>query len=197
MKVFCCLAVLLFSTPAVAFLPCLTSTNADHQSYDRGVQTTSTRGLGYYAVGSGDFLGVDAQGYASLVESSEVVRSILAYYGDEHGFEPIDFMHVCQNRYGLLLYKENHGCIVIEFEASLWTVSKCDMDEDGMDDRWEYEELGGVGYDADDDTDGDTISNYIEYLSKTDPGDPTSTPDVGAFFSYDSLGRVKSILRTN
>jgi len=51
-----------------------------------------------------------------------------------------------------------------------------DADGDGMDDDWEQSTFGTTTYTADQDTDGDGRSNFLEYAQGTDPkkADPTS-----------------------
>jgi hypothetical protein len=49
-----------------------------------------------------------------------------------------------------------------------------DRDSNGLPDRWEEDYLDGPDNDWDDDKDGDTVSNFREYLAGTDPDDDTS-----------------------
>ncbi|MBN1674123.1 MAG: lamin tail domain-containing protein [Kiritimatiellae bacterium] len=46
-----------------------------------------------------------------------------------------------------------------------------DSDQDTIPDDWETAELGGTGYDPEDDKDGDGFSNVEEYIAGTDPDD--------------------------
>ena len=44
-----------------------------------------------------------------------------------------------------------------------------DTDGDGLPDAWEYIHFGGLGFDGDDDPDGDGEDNLSEFRSNTDP----------------------------
>lgn len=188
--------VLFFSTPVFAFTPCLTSTNADHVVQGRGVQTIGVKGDGFYATGSSDYLGKHGSSYISLYESSGMVDGLIQYY-KPYGYEPIDFVLVSSNTYGVVFYNAStHCCFVSQFESSTWAVSECDMDEDGMADDFEYERWGNTDASGTDDSDGDGIINRLEYLTGSDPTDSTDRSDIGNFFHYDSLGRLRHLVRT-
>ncbi len=51
-----------------------------------------------------------------------------------------------------------------------------DLDKDGLPDDWEDTYLGSGIYDADDDPDGDTYTNFEEYYWNSDPDDALSIP---------------------
>ena len=70
-----------------------------------------------------------------------------------------------------------------------------DTDNDGLPDSWEMTHFGHLNYGKNDDPDGDGFSNYLEYLGGSNPTDLNSTPKPGAYYEYDMLGRVKSIVR--
>lgn len=70
-----------------------------------------------------------------------------------------------------------------------------DSDNDGLPDEWEREKFGHLNYGANDDSDGDGTSNIVEYILETNPSSSSSTPAPGNYYQYDSLGRVKSIIR--
>lgn len=52
-----------------------------------------------------------------------------------------------------------------------------DVDQDGLDDRWELAHFGDLAQDAADDPDGDGFSNLQEYLAGSDPTLAASTPE--------------------
>ncbi len=69
-----------------------------------------------------------------------------------------------------------------------------DTDEDGMDDWWELEYLFNPLFnDAEDDEDDDELTNYQEYIIKSDPRQ-ASDPATGSYFHYDAFGRIKLII---
>ncbi len=84
-------------------------------------------------------------------------------------------------------------------ELGLNETSACSDDTDGdkIDDKWERDHgLDPLTDDADQDPDGDGLSNYVEYyFHVSDPLDGSSLPPKGAYYEYDELGRVKKIIR--
>ncbi len=84
-------------------------------------------------------------------------------------------------------------------ELALNETSPCSSDTDGdkMDDGWEVTyDLDPLVNDADDDPDGDNLTNYMEYyFNDSDPNDGNSLPPKGTFYEYDELGRIKKIIR--
>ncbi len=50
-----------------------------------------------------------------------------------------------------------------------------DLDNDGLDDEWEFRELLTIKYGANDNPDGDTYSNLQEFINNTDPYNFTSS----------------------
>ncbi len=84
-------------------------------------------------------------------------------------------------------------------ELALNETSACNADTDGdkMSDGWEVNNsLNPLVDDADEDPDGDKLTNYIEYyFNSSDPLDGDSLPPKGTFYEYDELGRVKKIIR--
>ena len=84
-------------------------------------------------------------------------------------------------------------------ELALNETSACSSDTDGdkMDDKWERDNsLDPLVNDADQDPDGDKLTNYLEYyFNKSNPQDPASLPPKGTYYEYDDLGRIKRIVR--
>lgn len=64
-------------------------------------------------------------------------------------------------------------------EVNVWGTSplSSDGDGDGLPDAWEIEYLDGIGYDGDDDPDGDTLTNLEEYEHESDPLDTDTDSD--------------------
>ena len=58
-----------------------------------------------------------------------------------------------------------------------------------MPDRWEIEKFGNLDQTGDGDYDGDTSSNYEEYVAGTDPTDP------GSFFAVTNIEKIESPFR--
>lgn len=56
------------------------------------------------------------------------------------------------------------------------TDSQPDSDDDGLPDGWEYNHLFDLSGGKEDDSDGDSFSNWTEFLAGSDPGNPLSTP---------------------
>jgi hypothetical protein len=77
--------------------------------------------------------------------------------------------------------------------------ANADTDGDGMPDQWEVQHgLNPLVNDANGDLDNDGMSNYLEYTHNTNPADPNSKPisgNKGSTYTYDELGRIKSIIR--
>ena len=66
-----------------------------------------------------------------------------------------------------------------------------DTDDDEMPDGWEVTYgTNPVQNDAGSDLDEDQYSNYVEYITETDPGDEYSSPTPGYYQKYDALGRM-------
>ena len=75
------------------------------------------------------------------------------------------------------------------FAVNLWL----DSDRDGMPDGWEMAEESDPGNpeDAQEDKDGDGVSNLAEYLAGTDPWDPQSYLRIGSVAAGDGVGGVE------
>ncbi|MBN1670815.1 MAG: lamin tail domain-containing protein [Kiritimatiellae bacterium] len=72
------------------------------------------------------------------------------------------------------VFNASAGSSDVTFDCELTVVRgtlpvENDDDRDRMPDDWESAALGGTGADADDDPDGDGLSNYQEYVAGTDP----------------------------
>jgi len=84
-------------------------------------------------------------------------------------------------------------------DLALKETSACSADTDGdkIDDKWERDYgLDPLTDDADQDPDGDRLTNYVEYyFHASDPLDGGSLPPKGAYYEYDEFGRVKKIIR--
>jgi hypothetical protein len=84
------------------------------------------------------------------------------------------------------------------FTATINTSVNVDSDNDGMLDVWESIYFGNLNQSANGDFDNDGASNYSEYFYHTDPTNPNSKPTSGtkgSTFTYDELGRIKTINR--
>ena len=69
------------------------------------------------------------------------------------------------------------------------TPSLTDSDNDGMPDYWEMYYFGGLSHDGTADTDGDGLSDLLEWKAKTDPTrDDASVQSLRDEFSYDDRG---------
>lgn len=85
----------------------------------------------------------------------------------------VEFWLEAQNAGGTTYGQEaNHN-----FSFSIAGASDGDSDDDGLPDQWEMDWLGGLGEDADGNTDGDgaigrPLANIIEWLTGTSPGVP-------------------------
>ena len=58
--------------------------------------------------------------------------------------------------------------------------SGTDTDSDGLPDAWEQEHFGNLAQDADDDPDGDGLTNLEEYAGDSDPNVPEGDEPGGA-----------------
>ena len=69
--------------------------------------------------------------------------------------------------------------------SALPTVAVADSDGDSLPDAWEYLFLGGLGWGASDNPDGDADDNLTEYQNGTDPLDAMSPPIIpGALYRF-------------
>jgi hypothetical protein len=69
-----------------------------------------------------------------------------------------------------------------------------DVDNDGLPDEWEMLRLGTLLYSADDDPDGDYITNIEEYLNRTDPLKKEASNDLSAEQVWLILGVILIII---
>lgn len=70
-----------------------------------------------------------------------------------------------------------------------------DTDSDGLSDGWEQTYFGNQNQEPNGDPDSDGITNIQEYVAGTDPGDQEDKPTPGYYYEYDTMGRVKSVIK--
>ncbi len=177
---------------------CVTASNQAHVAEGRAELKNGDQGEGYYALGSGSFLGTDGSANTSVLSGDEALAEMNSYYRG-YGYELVEiFKDGCGgNLYGVVYYDPCSGCCFIcyiELEVN-WARGMCDIDCDGIQDAWEADVYGHLGSSGGGDRDGDGVSDYVEYLAGTDPNDPNSVAEQGNYYVYDHLGRITNIAR--
>ena len=188
-------SILMMGSTAWGFAPCITSQNSEHAQRGRATLTEGSNGYGYYALTTDMYMGSDSAEITSLTEVSGVVEGILEYY-DQLGYDPVSFIWITGNIYGIIMkYRYCEYYITVQMEASAWTISDCDSDGDMLNDAWELSYFNTLDEGAEGDFDDDNVSNLIEHLANTDPTTNADVPNQGNYYTYDQLGRLKTILR--
>ena len=80
--------------------------------------------------------------------------------------------HMFDGWSGTVSSKERKLTVYTNQPLNLTAVFRPDSDRDGMDDDWEKDYIGDLAGKADDDSDGDGVSNIDEYRRRTNPGEP-------------------------
>ena len=70
-----------------------------------------------------------------------------------------------------------------------------DYDNDKLFDWWELTYFGALNQDRYGDYDGDGAINFLEHQCNSNPADAGSKPPSGIYYEYDSVGRIKRIMR--
>ena len=78
--------------------------------------------------------------------------------------------HMFDGWSGTVSSKERKLTVYTNQPLNLTAVFRPDSDRDGMDDDWEKKYIGDLAGKADDDSDGDGVSNIDEYRRRTNPG---------------------------
>ena len=78
--------------------------------------------------------------------------------------------HMFDGWYGTVSSKNRKLTVYTNQPLNLTAVFRPDSDRDGMDDNWEKQYIGDLAGKADDDSDGDGVSNIDEYRRRTNPG---------------------------
>ncbi len=78
--------------------------------------------------------------------------------------------HMFDGWYGSVSSKNKKLTVYTNQPLNLTAVFRPDSDRDGMDDDWEKKYIGDLAGKADDDSDGDGVSNIDEYRRRTNPG---------------------------
>ncbi len=79
--------------------------------------------------------------------------------------------HMFDGWSGTVSSKERKLTVYTNQPLNLTAVFRPDSDRDGMDDDWEKAYIGNLEGKADDDSDGDGVSNIDEYRRRTNPGE--------------------------
>lgn len=98
-----------------------------------------------------------------------------------------------QTASGSLLSQNNH--MQTGFGYIIDSFANADIDADGLDDDWELAHFGHLDFDADDDPDGDQLTNDEEFQLGFDPNDGISDTDADKIldrWELDYIGHLDS-----